>query len=276
MRVLPIAARNDFPSAIAHGMIELLTLGGVRLVTGDDSESSLGLAQPKRVALLAYLAVATAETPVRRDVLLALFWPALSEEEGERALRQALYYLRRAIGEDVVGVTGDELVLREASLRCDAAVFERLLRDGRPVEALEVYQGDFLDGFYIDEAGPELEEWVRRTRARLRRGAAGAAWLGTDAAVSAGQTERAIELARRACELEPDQEAGWRRLMKLQDARGDRAGALQTYDALSDRLARELDAKPAPETAALAERIRTAMASGGGASVSGTAEIAPG
>jgi len=77
-------------------------------------------------------------------------------------------------------------------------------------------------------------------------------------------------------EREGHQEAGWRRLMKLQDASGDRTGALQTYDALSDRLARELDAKPAPETSALAERIRTATASGGGASVSGTAEVAPG
>jgi DNA-binding SARP family transcriptional activator len=257
-------------------MIELFTLGSVRLVTGDGNESSLGLVQPKRVALLAYLAVATAEAPVRRDALLALFWPELSEDEGQRALRQALYYLRRVIGEDVFGATGDELVLHEATLRCDAAVFERLLRDGRPVEALEVYQGDFLDDFHVDEVAPELEEWVRRTRARLRRGASGAAWSVTDAAVSAGQTQRAIALARRACELEPDQEAGWRRLMKLQDASGDRTGALQTYDALSDRLARELDAKPAPETSALAERIRTATASGGGASVSGTAEVAPG
>ena len=257
-------------------MIELFTLGSVRLVTGDGNESSLGLVQPKRVALLAYLAVATAEAPVRRDAVLALFWPELSEDEGQHELRQALYYLRRVIGEDVFGATGDELVLHEATLRCDAAVFERLLRDGRPVEALEVYQGDFLDDFHVDEVAPALEEWVRRTRARLRRGASGAAWSVTDAAVSAGQTQRAIALARRACELEPDQEAGWRRLMKLQDASGDRTGALQTYDALSDRLARELDAKPAPETSALAERIRTATASGGGASVSGTAEVAPG
>ena len=257
-------------------MIELLTLGRVRLVTGDGSESSLGLAQPKRVALLAYLAVATAEAPVRRDALLALFWPELSEDEGRRALRQALYYLRRVIREDVFGATGDELVLHETSVRCDAVVFEKLLRDGRPVEALGVYRGDFLDVFHVDDVAPELEEWVRRTRARLRRRASGAAWSATDAAVSAGQTQRAIELARRACELGPDQEAGWRRLMKLQDASGDRAGALQTYDALSDRLARELDAKPAPETSALAERIRTATASGGGVSASGTAEVAPG
>ena len=45
--------------------------------------------------------------------------------------------------------------------------------------------------------------------------------------------------------------------MALQDRLGDRAGALRTYDDLANRLEREFDAKPAAETAALAERIRT-------------------
>ena len=92
-------------------MNELLTLGRVRLVA-DGVDSASGTMQPKRIGLLAYLALASAEAPVRRDTLLALFWPELGESEARPALRQALYYLRRALGDDVIVTASDELALR--------------------------------------------------------------------------------------------------------------------------------------------------------------------
>ena len=45
--------------------------------------------------------------------------------------------------------------------------------------------------------------------------------------------------------------------MTLHERVGDRAGALRAYDELAARLEREFDARPAPETSALAESIRT-------------------
>ena len=246
-------------------MSELLTLGRVRLVAGDGMESLPGGAQPKRIALLAYLALASSDAPVRRDTLLALFWPELGEDEGRPALRQALHYLRRAVGEDVFVSAGDELSLRRGGLRCDAVEFEQLIAAGRSADALALYRGDFFDGFHVDDVASELEEWVARTRARLKRRASTAAWAAADSAAASGQSQHAVELARRACDLEPDQEAGWRRLMTLQHQVGDRVGALRTYEELAARLERELDARPTSETTALAERIRRADASGGSA-----------
>src|SRR5687768_10872080 len=237
-------------------MSELLTLGRVRLVTEDTADTTTGGVQPKRVALLAYLALATTG-PVRRDALLALFWPELGDEEARRALRQALHHLRRAIGADVFVSAGDELSLREGALQCDALTFDRRVTEGRFEDALALYRGDFFDGFHVEDVAAELEEWVERTRARLKRRAATSAWSAADAAAAAGNGERAIEFGRRACDLEPDQEAGWRRLMTLHDQLGDRAGALRTYEDLAARLEREFEAKPAAETRALAERIRT-------------------
>ena len=240
-------------------MSELHTLGRVHLVADDGAELPGG-SQAKRVALLAYLALAR-ESPVRRDALLALFWPELAEQDARGALRQALYYLRRVAG-DVFTTSGDEVSLRDGALRCDAVELEQAVRAGRFEDAVALYRGDFFDGFHVDDVSPELEEWVSRTRSRLKRRASGAAWSAADAASSAGGTERAIELARRACELDGDQEAGWRRLMALQAETGDRVGALRTYEELTTRLEREFDTKPASETAALAERIRTAEISG--------------
>jgi DNA-binding SARP family transcriptional activator/Flp pilus assembly protein TadD len=239
-------------------MTELLTLGRVRLVSGDGSDSTISGAQPKRIALLAYLALETIAVPVRRDTLLALFWPELGDEEARRALRQGLHHLRHFVGNDVIVAAGDELSLSEGTFRCDATAFDQLIGDGRFEEALALYRGDFFDAFHVDDVAPELEEWISRTRARLKRRASSAAWSAADAAASAGQTDHALALGRRACDLDPDHEAGWRRLMTLQDRLGDPAGALRTYEDLTSRLARDLDTRPAAETSALAERIRMA------------------
>ncbi len=238
-------------------MIQLQTLGRVRL-QGDRSGDTAGpaAAQPKRLALLAYLAIEGARGPVRRDLLLALFWPELGTEQARRALRQALHYLRRVIGDDVLVGAGEELSVHGSQFRCDAVEVERLIGAGEPAQALSLYEGDFLTGFHVPDVSVELEEWVDRTRARLRRHAASAAWTASEAAESAGHPEEAVALARRGCALEPDQEGGWRRLMTLQGRVGDQAGALRSYDELATRLRRDFDADPSPETAALASKLR--------------------
>ncbi|HEU5041102.1 MAG TPA: BTAD domain-containing putative transcriptional regulator, partial [Gemmatimonadales bacterium] len=240
-------------------MIQLQTLGRVRL-QGDRSGGDAGpaSAQPKRLALLAYLALMSERGPVRRDTLLALFWPELGDEEARRALRQALHYLRRVVGEDVLVGAGEELSVSGTRFRCDAVELERLVEAGEPGPALSLYVGDFLAGFHVPDVSADLEEWVDRTRARLRRHAATAAWTAAERAELSGDAEGAAILGRRACELEPDQEGGWRRLMTLQDRLGDRAGALRTYDELAVRLEREFDAEPSPESAEVAARLRAA------------------
>jgi DNA-binding SARP family transcriptional activator len=236
-------------------MIELLTLGRVRLATGDAGRT-LPSGQPKRVALLAYLAVNAGRAGRRRDELVAAFWPELDEEDARSALRQALHYLRRVLGNDVLRTEGEEVAVITSALRCDAVAFEQLAIAGRTDEALALYGGDFLQGFFVPEVSAEFEAWVDSTRVRLRRRAAAAAWLAADTAEKAADPARAVQHARRACELELDAEDGWRQLMLIQDRAGDRAGALRSYAMLSQRLEREFGARPAAETTAVAEAIR--------------------
>ena len=171
-------------------MTELLTLGRVRLSSDDGSDSATTGAQPKRLALLAYLALETTTGPVRRDALLALFWPELGDEEARRALRQGLHYLRRVVGDDVIVASGDELSLTDGTFRCDAAAFDQLIGQSRSEEALALYRGDFFDSFHVDDVAPELEDWIARTRARLKRRASSAAWSAADAAASRSKSFR--------------------------------------------------------------------------------------
>src|SRR5688572_4801523 len=127
-------------------MIRFQTLGSFELLQGQPPAVRLVPTQPKRLALLAYLAVAQPRGFHRRDTLLALFWPELSEEEGRRALRQALHHLRRALGEGPIETRSDDQVrLREGCLWCDALAFEAAVAEGRPEEALALYRNAFLD-----------------------------------------------------------------------------------------------------------------------------------
>src|SRR5437867_1301522 len=79
-------------------MIELRMLGRLSLTAADGREVRTLLGQPRRFALLAYLAAATPPGLHRRDSLVALFWPELDQEHARTALRQALRVLRTGLG----------------------------------------------------------------------------------------------------------------------------------------------------------------------------------
>ncbi|HEX6913435.1 MAG TPA: hypothetical protein VF142_23725, partial [Longimicrobium sp.] len=151
-------------------MIRLHLLGTLDL-RRDAVEVRSVLAQPKRLALLAYLASATPRGFHARDTLLALFWPESDQERARNSLRQALHQLRRSLGDDVVVGRGDrEVGLDPETFWCDAAAFDEAVREGRHEDALKLYRGDLMPGFFIEDA-PEAERWLEEERARRRRAA---------------------------------------------------------------------------------------------------------
>src|SRR5437870_13655132 len=141
-------------------MIELRMLGRLSLTGADGLEVRGLLGQPRRVALLAYLAAANPRGFHRRDTLLALFWPDLDQEHARAALRQALHVVRGSLGADVVLTRGDEEIgLDFDRLSCDVVAFDRAVASERFGEALDRYQGHLLEGFFIPNAG-EFERWL--------------------------------------------------------------------------------------------------------------------
>ncbi|HEU0015017.1 MAG TPA: hypothetical protein VFQ45_15115, partial [Longimicrobium sp.] len=156
-------------------MLDLRLLGGAGLRDPRGTEVRSVLQQPKRLALLAYLAVARPRGFHRRDTLLALFWPELDQAAARNALGQAVHFLRRELGAEVLVNRGrSELALAEGAVRCDAAEFEREAAGGRAERAMALYAGDLLAGIHLPGA-PELMQWVDAERARLRALAVAAA-----------------------------------------------------------------------------------------------------
>jgi DNA-binding SARP family transcriptional activator len=239
-------------------MIRLRTLGGIDLCGDDGSELRPVLRQPKRLALLTYLGVATPRGFQRRDTLVALFWPELDGEHARGALRQAVRFLRRHLGEGALVSRGDEELALGERVWCDAVAFEQASAEesASVEEALELYRGDFLAGFFVSEAAPELDEWIETQRARLRALAARAAWLLAAKEEVEGSPRGATHWARRAMALSAHDEAALRQLVSLLDRLGDRAGAIQVYQDFARELAQEYDAQPSAETQALVDAVR--------------------
>jgi len=237
-------------------VLRLITLGRLLLLRNGPPSEPIHL-QPKRLALLAYLALAARDGYQQRDTLLALFWPRADRDHARRCLRQALFHLRNELGDGVLMNRGrDGLALAPDRVSCDAVEVEDALRANRRREALELYTGDFLPGLYVDQGGVELEEWVEQTRRRLRMAVVACAWELAEEHERSQRIASALELAHRARALSPDDEQGLRRHMALLARAGDSAAALGAYSDFSRRLRRDYDAVPSAASLALAHELR--------------------
>jgi predicted ATPase/Tfp pilus assembly protein PilF len=124
-------------------------------------------------------------------------------------------------------------------------------------EAVELYRGDFLEGFYVREA-EEFEQWVGGQRARLRELVLQA--LHRLAVYYTRQGEAgyrvAINYLSRLLAMDPWREEAHRQLMLLLAQSGQRSAALEQYKICGKVLAEELGVEPSQETIALFEQIR--------------------
>lgn len=126
----------------------LHTLGGLKL-------ESTTFTRPKPLLLLAYLALEGSQS---RRHIAELFWPEASDHM--KSLTVALARLRQ----DAPGTIGADSNKIWSTVTSDVKQLLEHLDRQELEKALELYQGAFLEGFYLAELGVELEEWVYKTR----------------------------------------------------------------------------------------------------------------
>ena len=238
-------------------VVELRTLGALSVHGPDGSELHALVTQPKRLALLVHLCLATRRNFHRRDTLLGLFWPESDEAHARASLRKALHVLRRAVGEDAIVSRGEEEVRVDLdAVRCDAVAFQDHAAAGRLAEAMALYRGDLLPGFFLSDL-PEFERWLERERSHLRDLATRTAQRLTDRLESEGKLAEAVAAARTAVSLAQMDERLVRRLLGLLDRVGDRTGAVSAYDDFVRLVAVPAGVEPSRETRELIGQIRT-------------------
>jgi len=237
-------------------MIRLRALGQIELYADDGGDADALVAQPKRFALLCYLAVPKPGILFRRDTLLGVFWPEGDTEHSRTALRQALAHIRRALGEDlIVRRGGEEVGLNSNLLRCDVSEFDQALDECRWTEAVKLYRGELLKDFYLPN-GPEFERWLDAERSRLADRYAKALEQLAREASAAGKTRAAVEWWQALTLHDPFDSRYAMRLMEALDRAGDPANALLHARRHTDLLRGELEIGPPVEFEGLVTRIR--------------------
>ncbi|MDY3282752.1 AAA family ATPase [Dysosmobacter sp.] len=107
----------------------------------------------KAEGILYYLCV---EKNASRDELVSFFWGSCDEESGRKNLRQALFQIRRCLGEDIIILQGrNDLKLNQ---RCGV----RTDWDA-PDPEFALSRERFLDFFYLKDC-PEFDAWVEQKR----------------------------------------------------------------------------------------------------------------
>jgi len=235
-------------------MIELRTLGRVSVYRDGDEIAGI-TGQKRNLGLLVYVAV---EGAVTRDRLADLFWGEREEEKAKHSLSQALYSLRRELGERCLHVEGDTVAVGAADCSVDVERFQSAVAGGDWEDAVQLYEGHFLESFSLYDL-PEFQRWSSALRLRLARLARKAFRNAIHSRERAGQHESARTLAWRWVALDPLEDEAQHILITLLAGSNDRAAALAQYETYRSALADELGAEPLEETRQLVEAIRSGL-----------------
>ena len=212
------------------------------------------LPQRRAEAVLAVLAVC-GDVGCTRERLLALLWPESDEARSRHGLRDALHFIRQALGAEAIRASGDLLRLDPVVVESDVHLFTQGLQAEQRAEAVKAYGGPLLDGFHVDEAA-EFERWLDGERTRLGRECGEALELLAETAEVAGAWKEAGRWWARAVELDPLNSHLVLQQVRAMAAIGDRANAIKLADAHARRLRSEMDLEPDLEVLAKIERIR--------------------
>jgi ABC-type oligopeptide transport system substrate-binding subunit/DNA-binding SARP family transcriptional activator len=254
---MPFPCRRAFepPAGISwHRGVTMLAIRALGAVTIErDGEPVTELNTRKIEALLIYLACT--RRPHAREVLAEMFW---EERTGERALgnlRVALSNLRKHAGDYLLIDRTTAAIDPQADVWLDVTALEKALAAGRLGQALELYRGDFLEGFYVRDC-PGFEDWSTFERERLRRLAQDALRDLAEDALERGDYRAGIHFASRLLDMDPLLEDAHRQLMRLLAADGQRGAALNQYETCRQVLDEELGVEPEDETTALYQAIQ--------------------
>lgn len=237
--------------------LKLSLLGPTKLYRDDQP---VDLSAAKAIALLGYLAVS--DRAQLREHVTDLLWPDSQPEAARKNLRNTLWAIRKALGDEALLTDNDRLSLND-SIWLDVRRFEEateaLTNGGASsaqtwTEAAELYRGAFLDGLAVSDA-PEFELWLSAEQSRLGQAYQRLLEAQVGWHRAAGDWAAVMEAARRALAFDNLQEPMYRALMEAHVYLGERHEALRHYETLRTRLARELGVEPLPATEALYQAI---------------------
>lgn len=189
-------------------------------------------------ALLFYLIMNQAQ--VTRDKLSSLLWENKETTIARKNLRNSIYQINHLIGTEVI-VKGANHTLQinpDITIQNDALLFLE-----HPQDQLQLYQGEFLNQFYLKDC-KIFQSWIEQERFRFES-------LFRDTCYDLVKTSRdtipfdqAEQYLLKLIELDEFEESYYQLLMEIYLDKGDKNKALKVYLQLVNLLDRELGVSP--------------------------------
>lgn len=233
------------------GEYHLRVLGPIELTADDGTLVHSVLQQTKRSALLAFLAVGPERGRARSEII-ELFWQDRDEGGARHALSQAVYYLRRSLGQDAIELHADRVALNPARVHVDLFMFRRRLAAGDLAAAISLVRGDLLEHF---PSVPGFDQWLDAARENVRQQVLSALDRLWESAAAARDHALAVEWAERARTIAPYDEVPVRRLLTSLVAAGQNVRAREAFERFAAALKRDLEVEPSAATAAILQKI---------------------
>jgi DNA-binding SARP family transcriptional activator/tetratricopeptide (TPR) repeat protein len=222
---------------------------------------------PRRQCRALLFRLAGRSDPVPREGLQFLFWPDMPDVEARRNLTHVLTHLRRNLPDpDLVCTPEDRVALDPERTWVDVRDFVRLCATPEPLrlsalrQAVSLYRGPFLDGFFLRSGAnaadsAEFDTWNAQERYTHERCYLEALAELIAEAEAREATEEAISLVERYLVQDELAEEMHRRLMMLYVRADQRTRALRQYEHCVAVLERELGVSPLQETQVLQRSI---------------------
>ncbi len=201
----------------------------------------------KRYLLLAFLAFKA--DWVSRDSLSMLFFEDADSVSARKNLRHLLSRVRAL--EFVVLETNGELVRWQVD--SDAAEFQLFISSNQHQKALEVYQGQFLQGLHSDV--PELSDWLEQEREALHNAYRNAALLAVKQLMAEENFVAAQQICFSVLSHDPLAEDVLQVLLGCAARTNGRLEALRAFEAFKKLLKLELGLLPLEPTLQLAAEL---------------------
>lgn len=236
--------------------------GSVRVIRGQGAEN-IKLTH-STLGLLAYLILYRRRTH-KRELLSEIFWGDKNTDRSRGSLNTALWQLRNNLepsgiprGTFLINNHLNEIGFNEASpFWLDVAVFDECvdkfvhsqpnfprIEDLQNLEnAVALYRGDLLEGFYDD--------WALREREHLRMRYLAALTYLMEFYYRQSNIEKSLSYGQKILEIDPLREEIHRRMMKMYLEAGHRVRAVRQYEICKHALSHELHIEPMEETQSL-------------------------
>ena len=189
----------------------------------------------KMEALFYYLAVSG---EVNRDEIAGILWGDKENQVARKNLRNTVYQANKIFeGDVIVSPSRSSLALNpELSFSLDVQLFER-----DPIRNLHLYQGDFLEGFYVKD-DEDFDQWASRKRSAYKQLYIESCYQKID---KEGLGDLSVEsLLHHLVELDEFEEKNYQLLMEYYRIHHQLGKFFETYYKLVDLLDRELNVRP--------------------------------